>query len=39
MMFILSLVDPARPILRAYFEGDNADERAVRVASSLAQLS
>ena len=37
LMFILSVVDPDRPILRAYFEGDNADERPVRVDSSLRQ--
>jgi hypothetical protein len=28
-VLILSLVDPARPILRAYFEGDNAREARV----------
>ena len=37
LMFILSVVDPDRPILRAYFEGNNADERPVRVDSSLGQ--
>lgn len=37
LMFILSVVDPGRPILRAYFEGDNGDERPVRVDSSLGQ--
>lgn len=37
LMFILSVVDPERPILRAYFEGDNADERPVHVGSSLGR--
>lgn len=37
LMFILSVVDPDRPILRAYFEGDNADERPVHVASPLGR--
>ncbi len=35
LMFILSVVDPDRPVLRAYFEGNNGDERPVRVDSSL----
>ena len=35
LMFILSVVDPDRPILRAYFEGDNDDERGVLVGSAL----
>ncbi len=30
-MFILSMVDPDKPILRAYFEGDNDQEVPVRV--------
>ncbi len=30
-MFILSMVDPEKPILRAYFEGDNAREAPVRL--------
>jgi hypothetical protein len=32
-MFILSMVDPAKPILRAYFEGDNARQAPVRVST------
>lgn len=35
-MFILSMVDPSAPILRAFFEGDNHQEVAVRVATRLA---
>ena len=30
-MFVLSLVDPERPILRAYFEGDNDQEARIVV--------
>ncbi|HEV2766416.1 MAG TPA: hypothetical protein VGV63_01760 [Acidimicrobiales bacterium] len=30
-MFILSMVDPENPILRAYFEGDNAREAPIRL--------
>lgn len=37
LMFILSMVDPDRPVLRAYFEGDNDDERPVRVDCTLGQ--
>jgi hypothetical protein len=32
-MFILSMVDPDRPILRAYFEGDNARQVPIHVES------
>jgi hypothetical protein len=32
-MFILSMVDPERPVLRAFFEGRNEREAAVRVAA------
>jgi len=34
-MFILSMVDRENPILRAYFEGDNGREIAVRVPHDL----
>lgn len=36
-MFILSMVEPSSPILRAYFEGDNAREAPIRLARPLGQ--
>lgn len=33
----LSVVDADRPILRCYFEGDNADERPVHVGRAMLQ--
>lgn len=36
-MFILSMVDPDRPILRAYFEGDNAREAPIQIVGSVDQ--
>ena len=30
--FILSMVDPERPVLRAFFEGDNCREGRISVA-------
>lgn len=36
-MFILSVVNPDHPILRAYFEGDNANERPIHIDSTLGQ--
>lgn len=36
-MFILSMVDPDNPILRAYFEGDNSSESPIRLARPLGQ--
>jgi hypothetical protein len=38
-MLILSMVDPGRPVLRAYFEGDNDHEATVRVATSSTAAS
>ena len=38
-VFILSLVDPEHPILRAYFEGRNEEEAAVRVGDSTTSYT
>lgn len=35
--FIVSMVDPDRPLLRAFFEGDNAREAPVRVEEDARQ--
>lgn len=38
-MFILSMVDPDNPVLRAYFEGDNGSEAPVRLRDHLTSYS